>query len=103
MGDLDHGLERRQAVRIGDPVHELRPVADGIVDLPGLGVAAAGEDCSAGGQTLVVAGMPTMSLLIEKLRETDPSCGQRMPSGGPYLGEEVIAAIETWIMMGAMR
>ncbi len=48
---------------------------------------------------VLVPGKPEDSLLVKKLRGT--ADGERMPMGRPALADETIAAIETWIALGA--
>jgi hypothetical protein len=64
---------------------------------------ADGEDCMGEG-TLVVPGEPDSSLLVRKLEvpDDDPmQCGSRMPTGGPFLSQEVVDVIRQWIADGA--
>lgn len=64
-----------------------------------VGVEAEGSLC-AGMGTLVVAGSPETSLLIEKMTERTPSCGAPMPL--VLLPADIVEPIRAWIMMGAM-
>jgi len=65
-----------------------------------VGVEAEGEDCEGTG-TLIVAGDPDNSLLIDKIENATPSCGESMPDGRALLPEEFVAPIRQWIMDGA--
>jgi len=49
------------------------------------------------GRPIVVAGDPDRSLLFEKISTDTPSCGVRMPNGGPPLGTHQIECIRGWI------
>ena len=54
------------------------------------------------GRTLVVAGDPDASFLLDKLRgDLAAGEGRRMPYGGAELGDEEIGVIEEWIASGA--
>ena len=57
-------------------------------------VGHAATQCA--GKTLVVAGDPSASYLVDKLG-TKPSCGASMPSGGPALDPTDVACIRNWI------
>jgi hypothetical protein len=50
----------------------------------------------------VKAGDPDNSYLIQKL-EGHAAVGARMPLGGPYLSNDVMAVIRQWITAGALR
>ena len=50
----------------------------------------------------VKPGDPSNSYVIQKL-EGHAAVGERMPLGGPYLADDVIAVIRQWITDGAMR
>jgi hypothetical protein len=65
-----------------------------------------GEECKAGGFTLVKAGDPTNSFLYQKvLGSFATACGGdtggQMPLDGPYLFDYELATIKQWIMEGA--
>lgn len=51
----------------------------------------------------VLAGDPDMSFLMEKLDQTLPDCGSRMPLGGPFLSDGVRERIRLWILGGAPK
>ncbi len=51
-------------------------------------------------QNVVVPGEPDDSPIVEKI-EPNPSIGERMPQGGPYLDDEQINLIRQWIEEGA--
>ena len=61
--------------------------------------ASAAGDCSGEG-TLVVAGDPAVSLLVQKLRN-EQTCGDPMPQNGDLLLNDVISVVEQWITDGA--
>ena len=65
-----------------------------------VGVASTGAFCMGRGLTHVVPGDPDASSLLMKLGD-DVSCGDRMPQGGPFMPEAVIAPIRAWIEAGA--
>lgn len=71
-----------------------------------VGVAArdtTDSECADMGWTLVVAGNPDTSLLMDKITHDEanpPACGDAMPQGQPLEAEQ-IAVIREWIMMGA--
>lgn len=68
-----------------------------------VGVTAEGEDCGGDGAgTLIVAGDPDASILIDKLENATPSCGGPMPDGRALLPEEFVAPIRQWIADGAL-
>lgn len=55
----------------------------------------------AGGRTLVIPGDSDNSYLIEKLSESNPQVGSRMPLFGASLSAERIDLIRQWIEEGA--
>jgi hypothetical protein len=61
-----------------------------------VGKAAAGQLCSGQG-TRVVAGNPDSSLLFEKVSQTTPPCGSRMPLNLSPLSQSAINEIHDWI------
>ena len=65
-----------------------------------VGAASTGAFCMDRGLTHVVPGDPDASSLLAKLG-ADVPCGERMPQGGPFLPEEVVAPIRAWIAAGA--
>jgi hypothetical protein len=65
-----------------------------------VGTAATGAFCNERGLTHVVPGDPDASSLLAKLG-ADVPCGERMPQGGPFLPDEVIAPVRAWIAAGA--
>ena len=67
-----------------------------------VGVAANGEACSGDG-TRVVAGSAATSILWEKVSETSPPCGSRMPLGDPPLAQADQDLIKDWINAGALN
>lgn len=52
------------------------------------------------GTEIVVPNEPDQSPLVDKI-EPNPEFGSRMPQGGPYLNDEQINLIKTWISEGA--
>jgi hypothetical protein len=60
-----------------------------------VGVHAAGSGCM--DRVRVVAGSPTTSYLVAKLRNIPPICGLPMPRNRPALPEPELATIEAWI------
>jgi mono/diheme cytochrome c family protein len=52
------------------------------------------------GTEIVVPNEPDESPLVDKI-EPNPEFGVRMPQGGPYLSDEQINLIKTWISEGA--
>lgn len=54
------------------------------------------------GNDYIEPGNPALSFLYEKVSQTTPSCGLRMPQNGPpYLSAGKIALIQSWILSGA--
>ena len=54
-----------------------------------------------GGRTIVVAGHPEQSLLLQKVLP-NPPCGLRMPNGGAALSDTQTEMIRSWIAAGAL-
>lgn len=52
------------------------------------------------GTNIVTPGQPNNSPIVDKI-EPNPQFGVRMPQGGPYLSNEQIDLIRTWIEEGA--
>lgn len=52
------------------------------------------------GTEIVVPGEPDNSPLVDKI-EPEPEFGDRMPQGGPFLSDDEINLIRTWISEGA--
>jgi hypothetical protein len=81
---------------------------DALVNIP-----AAGPACAGKGGTRVKPGMPDMSLLLDKISHTTPSCGEIMPVGVKLAPncistmptvcttEAELALVRDWIMAGA--
>jgi hypothetical protein len=65
-----------------------------------VGAPANGPKCGNMGLTLVQATNPGGSLLLQKLRGTQP-CGDPMPLGGQPLATTFVDSIEQWIAAGA--
>jgi hypothetical protein len=67
------------------------------------GVKASGPSCGSSGETRVVAGNASQSLLFQKVSEANPPCGSQMPLGGPPLSSAQVMLIEEWINAGALN
>lgn len=65
-----------------------------------VGVAAMGDPCESTGLLRVEAGAPENSLLMDKISNTEPVCGDPMPISS-MLDEEQIDMIRSWIQAGA--
>ncbi len=61
---------------------------------------AEGDLCSGVGP-LIEPGNAEASLLIDKMVNLQPSCGESMPTGLPLVSERITAAIREWIDAGA--
>lgn len=59
------------------------------------------ESATATGRQIVVAGDPDASFLFEKVTESSPSVGERMPLFGAALSDSQIAQLRAWILAGA--
>jgi len=68
-----------------------------------VGVKASGPSCGSSGETRVVAGNASRSLLFQKVSEANPPCGSQMPFGGPPLSSAQMTLIEAWIDAGALN
>jgi hypothetical protein len=68
-----------------------------------VGVKASGPSCGSSGETRVVAGNASQSLLFQKVSEANPPCGSQMPLGGPPLSSVQMTSIEEWINAGALN
>ena len=64
-------------------------------------VKASGPSCGAAGETRVVAGDASQSLLFQKISQASPPCGSQMPLGGPPLSQAQMSLIENRINEGA--
>lgn len=64
-------------------------------------VAASGEECATGASPLVLPGDSAGSLLLNKMVELAPSCGDPMPSGLDLFPPEFTDVIAQWIDAGA--
>ncbi|MCH7666888.1 MAG: hypothetical protein IH936_13290 [Acidobacteria bacterium] len=51
---------------------------------------------------IIEPGDPERSYMVKKLRGDDDINGERMPEGGPFLSDEVIAQVFSWINAGAL-
>jgi hypothetical protein len=71
-----------------------------LVDQPASEDMDLGAACGGAGRIRVDPGNPDGSLLIDKLSQEMPSCGDQMPFG-QALDASQIAVIREWIMMGA--
>lgn len=69
-----------------------------------VGQAADGNECDGVG-TLVVPGDPDASILVSKVEDVTPVCGDPMPflPSGPDLTAEETDAIREWVRLGAMN
>ena len=68
-----------------------------------VGVKASGPSCGSTGETRVVPGDASGSLLFQKISEASPPCGAMMPLGGPPLQSAQVTLIEDWINAGAQN
>lgn len=66
-----------------------------------VGVKASGPSCGISGETRVVAGDASQSLIFQKVSEPSPPCGSQMPLGGPPLTGAQVTLIADWINGGA--
>ena len=66
-----------------------------------VGVKASGPSCGSSGETRVVPGNASQSLLFQKVSQASPSCGSPMPLGGPPLPGDQVTLVENWINAGA--
>ena len=66
-----------------------------------VGVKASGPSCGTSGDTRVVPGNASESLLFQKVSEATPPCGSPMPLGGPPLSSAQVTLIQDWINAGA--
>lgn len=67
-----------------------------------LGTAANGTSCAVLGTTRVEPGDPASSLLIDKISNAMPECGEPMPPGGALSATEIKQIVD-WIQAGAMN
>jgi mono/diheme cytochrome c family protein len=68
-----------------------------------VGVTSTGEACGGEGLERVVAGSSATSLLWEKVSETTPPCGSRMPLDNTPLTQAQQDLIAAWINAGALK
>jgi hypothetical protein len=68
----------------------------------GMNVPAGGTNCKDTGLTRVVAGDPTNSLLMQKISNPMPTCGNHMQPGGNLTAAQ-IEQIRMWIANGALN
>jgi hypothetical protein len=68
-----------------------------------VGVAASGPSCGSSDEIRVVPGNASGSLLFQKISQTTPPCGVRMPLGGPPLSSALVTLVEDWINAGAQN
>jgi cytochrome c5 len=64
---------------------------------------ASGPSCGSNGETRVVPGNASGSLLFQKISDPSPPCGAMMPLGGPPLPSAQVTWIEDWINAGAQN
>ncbi len=69
-----------------------------------VGVAAMGTLCTEDSvaRTRVVVGDAASSLLVSKVTEAEPDCGNAMPLGAPSLSASQQATITAWVAGGAL-
>ena len=69
-----------------------------------VGPTASGPMCGTSGARLIVPSQPDSSLLLQKLKGTQP-CGGHMPMGAPQplaaTNPDYVQKIEDWIVAGA--
>lgn len=68
-----------------------------------VGVKASGPSCGSSGETRVVPGNASQSLLFQKVSEANPPCGAQMPLGGPPLRSAQTKLVEDWINAEALN
>lgn len=68
-----------------------------------VGVKASGPSCGTSGETRVVAGSASQSLIFQKVSQSTPPCGSQMPLEGPPLSSAQMTLIEEWINAGALN
>jgi hypothetical protein len=66
-----------------------------------VGIPASGVACGSSGETRVIPGDSSHSLLYQKISESKPSCGSQMPVHAQPLGSSDVALIARWIDEGA--
>ncbi len=89
--------------------HHAAGQADSFLDLSSqsaayaslVGVKASGPACGTSGETRVVAGNASESLLYQKVSMSKPPCGAQMPFGGTPISASDQSLIEDWINAGA--
>jgi hypothetical protein len=67
-----------------------------------VGVPASGPLCASSGLVRVVPGEPEASLLLDKVSNDPPVCGDLMPPANP-LDDQQIERIRSWIAEGAQN
>jgi len=67
-----------------------------------VGVTSTGAFCIERSLVHIAPSNVDGSFFLSKL-EADPVCGERMPLGGPYIPDAVMAPIREWIAAGAVR
>jgi ABC-type transport system substrate-binding protein len=67
-----------------------------------VGVKASGPECASSGETRVVAGNASESLLFQKVN-ANPKCGGQMPLDESPISSAQITLIENWINAGALN
>jgi hypothetical protein len=68
-----------------------------------VGVEASGPSCGSSDEIRVVPGDASGSLLFQKISQTTPPCGVRMPLGGAPLSSALVTLVEDWINAGAQN
>lgn len=74
-----------------------------LVGVPGMGAGSGGNvGCASTGLLRVAPNDPDNSLLVQKLEQPTPVCGQRMPPSG-MLSAERLQQLRMWITNGALE
>jgi hypothetical protein len=88
------------ALSAGLDLSTMERAYEALVDAEASEDEALGALCGGSGRVLVDPGNPDGSLLVSKLAEEAPECGEQMPFG-QALDAEQVAVIREWIMAGA--
>lgn len=94
-GALCHGRDAASAASVGNLSLSSASVA--YMQL----VKKASDSATCSGKTRVVPGDPTNSLLVQKLRGQNTTCGAAMPVNGDEIPDEDLKRITDWISAGA--
>lgn len=79
----------------------INPAAAPTTHMALLGPSQSTGMCS--GKVYVVAGKPMDSFLYDKLANSPPKCGSRMPVSSPALSDAELATVHSWISAGALN